>query len=175
MRLKNKTVALLLEDLYNEQEFWYPFYRLQEEGAKVVVAGPTAGKTHHGKTGLAATAGAAFGDLRASDLDGVVIPGGYAPDRIRRSPEALALVRDLDAAGKLVAHICHAGWVPISAGIMKGRTTTSYSAIKDDLVNAGALWVDEAVVVDGNMVSSRTPDDLPDFMRAVIEVLAGGR
>ncbi len=171
--LNGRKIVILVENAYNDLEFWYPKYRLQEAGAEVVVAGPQKGAVYGGKAGIPCRADVSFADVDAAEVDGVVIPGGYAPDRIRRYPEALNLVRALFEAGKLVAHICHAGWVPVSAGIMKGMRTTSFSAIKDDLENAGAMWVDEAVVVDRNLISSRTPDDLPVFMKAVIGFLGG--
>jgi len=172
--LAGKTVALFLENLFNDQEFIYPRYRLEEAGARVIVAAPAAaGREYASKHGLAMTSDVAFDELDAAKCDGVVIPGGYAPDLMRRSQAALAFVRALDGAGKLVAYICHAGWVPVSAGILKGRRSTSVSSIKDDMVNAGALWEDAAAVVDRNLVSSRTPADLPAFMRAVITVLQG--
>lgn len=172
MKLLGLKILMPIEDLYNELEFWYPKIRLLEEGAEVIVAGPEAGKVYKSKIGMPAGSDMAFSDLNADDFDGVVIAGGYAPDRVRRNQDALDLVRAIHLNGKLVAHICHAGWVPISAGIMNGKTTTSYEAIKDDLINAGAKWVDEEVVIDGNIVSSRTPDDLPAFMRAIIKVLS---
>ena len=166
--LTGKTAVVLVENIYNEFEFWYPRYRLQEAGAKVLVAGPEKGKTYKSKVGLEAVADVAFADIDPTAVDVLVIPGGYAPDIMRRHQACLDLVRSVDAAGKLVAFICHAGWVPISAGIVKGRKLTSFSAIKDDLINAGAIWKDAPVVVDGNFVTSRVPDDLPEFMAAVI-------
>lgn len=169
---KGKKVLILLDDLYNELEFWYPKLRLAEAGVEVLVAGPAAGGTYRSKIGLPAVADVAFEDVDASELDGLVIPGGYAPDRIRRSKAALDLVRAVHDRGCPLAFICHAGWVPISAGILPGRTVTSFSSIKDDMVNAGATWVDEPVVVDGNLVSSRTPDDLPGFCLAFLDLLS---
>lgn len=170
--LKGKTIALLLEKAVNDREFWYPYYRLKEAGATVVVAGPEAGKTYPAQAGVDATSEKAFKDLKADELDGVVVPGGYAPDHIRRSEDCLKLLRELNAQNKLVAFICHAGWVPISAGILKGRKATSVSAIKDDMINAGCLWENNSLVCDGNIISSRTPDDLPEFMKGVIAFLS---
>jgi protease I len=167
-----KKGAILIEDLYNEHEFWVPYYRLLEAGVEMTVVGPKADTTYKSKIGMAATSNAAAADLNGADFDVVVIPGGYAPDRMRRDAGMIKLVRDAFDAGKLVAFICHAGWLPISAGIVKGKRLTSFFAIKDDLVNAGAEWVDEAVVRDGNMITSRTPADLPDFCRAIVEALA---
>ncbi len=172
MALQGKKVALLVEDMYNEFEFWYPFYRLKEAGAEVVVVGSGRSLVFKSKLGMPATADAAAGDVAAADFDGIVIPGGYAPDIMRRYPEMVQLVKELSAGGKPVAAICHAGWMLCSAGIVNGKTVTSYFAIKDDLTNAGALWVDRAVCVDGNLITSRTPDDLPVFMKAVIKALA---
>ena len=168
--LKGKRVAILVEDLYQELELWYPYYRLLEEGAEVILVGPEA-KTYKSKGGYPAKAQAAAQEVSVDDLDGVIIPGGYAPDRLRRYPAILKLVRGVFGKGGLVAAICHAAWVPISAGIMKGKRATCVSAIKDDLMNAGATYINEAVVVDGNLVTSRTPDDLPAFLPALIQVL----
>ena len=171
MRLANKTVLIFAGPLYEDLELWYPKIRLEEEGARTVVAG-TGEKTYQGKRGYPLTVDTSVDDLSsATDFDGLVIPGGYAPDVMRRSKKLLQLTREIYDAGKPVAFICHAGWVPISAGIVKGKRGTSVGAIKDDLVNAGLLWEDSPVVVDGNLISSRTPADLPDFMRALIEAL----
>jgi protease I len=167
-----KKGAILIEDLYNELEFWVPYYRLIEAGVEMTVVGPKADTTYKSKIGMAATSDAAAADLNGADFDVIVIPGGYAPDRMRRDAGMVNLVRDAHDASKLVAFICHAGWLPISAGIVKGKKLTSFFAIKDDLVNAGAEWVDAAVVRDGNLITSRTPADLPDFCRAIVEALA---
>ena len=142
-----KKGAILIEDLYNELEFWVPFYRMLEAGVEMTVVGPKAGATYKSKIGMAATSDAAAGDLNGADFDLVIIPGGYAPDRMRRDGGMVKLVRDAHEADKIVAFICHAGWLPITAGIVKGMRLTSFFAIKDDMVNAGAEWVDEAVVV----------------------------
>ena len=169
--LKGKKVVVLVEQIYQEQEFWYPKIRLQEAGAAVMTAGTEAKKEYHSKVGLPAKSDLAFADLKAADFDAVVIPGGFAPDFMRRSADCVKFVREMAEQGKLVAFICHAGWVPISAGILKGKKVTSFSSIKDDMRNAGADWQDAAVVRDGNLISSRSPDDLPDFMRAIIDYL----
>jgi protease I len=166
--LSGRKFVVFVEDMYNEQEFWYPRYRLLEAGAGVVVAGTAAGTEYRSKAGLAARSEAAFADLKPAEFDGVVIPGGFAPDYMRRSEAARTFVKDMDAGGKLVAFICHAGWLPISAGIVKGRKVTSFPAIRDDMVNAGGEWLDAPVVVDRNMITSRKPDDLPAFMKAVV-------
>ncbi|NLX42116.1 MAG: type 1 glutamine amidotransferase [Chloroflexi bacterium] len=170
MSLQGKKVIVLAEDDYEDQELWYPYYRLVEAGATVTIVGPKA-ESYASKHGYPAKATLAAADARAADYAGIVIPGGYAPDRMRRYPALLKLVRDIHEQGGVVAFICHAGWVPISAGIVKGKRLTATAAIKDDLVNAGAEFVDEAVVVDGKMVTSRAPADLPVFMPAVIEAL----
>ncbi len=172
MELQGKRILILVEDLYEDPELWYPFYRLQEAGAQVMVAGPKADHEYRSKHGYPCRSQAAVKDLSPADFDAVIIPGGFAPDRLRRYPEVTGLVRKMFEMGRLVAYICHAGWVPISAGIMRGVRTTSLPAIRDDLINAGAEWVDEPVVVDRNMISSRRPDDLPQFCRAIIQFLA---
>ena len=172
MEIQGKKVLILIADMFNILEFWYPYYRLQEAGAEVTVVGPKAGMTYAGKGGTDFKADAAAGQLDPAGYDGVVIPGGYAPDIMRRDPDMVKLVADLDRGGKVVAAICHAGWMLASAKILPGRRVTSFFAIKDDLIHAGAQWVDEAVVVDGALITSRTPDDLPAFMRTVIQTLA---
>jgi protease I len=166
-----KTIAAVVDDIYEDLELWYPRLRLEEEGWKVVVAGPAAGTTYAGKHGYPCRTDAAFAVLRASDFDGLLVPGGFAPDRMRRDVHVLGLTREIAAAGKLVAFICHAGWVLISAGILKGKRATSTVGIRDDMVNAGALWVDAPLVVDGNLVSSRTPADLPQFAKGMVDWL----
>ena len=170
MTLHGKTILLFAGPLYEDLELWYPKIRLEEEGARTVVAG-TGEKTYQGKRGYPLTVDAHVDQIQAKDFDGLVIPGGYAPDIMRRSERLLQLTREIFQAGKPVAFICHAGWVPISAGIVKGKRGTSVGAIRDDLVNAGLLWEDSPVVVDGNLISSRTPADLPDFMRALLAAL----
>lgn len=168
MELTGKRVAILAEELYEDLELWYPALRLREAGAEVKIIGSGSATMYHSKYGYAVTQDAAAADVSADDFDAVVVPGGYAPDRLRRYPAVLDLVREVFEAGKVVAMICHAAWVPISAGILKGRTATCVPAIKDDLINAGATYVDQEVVVDGNLVSSRRPADLPAFCRAII-------
>jgi deglycase len=174
MSLTGKTILFFAGPLYEDLELWYPKIRLEEEGARTVVAG-TGEKTYQGKRGYPLTVDTTVDQLDAGDFDGLVIPGGYAPDIMRRSPKLLQLTREIYQAGKPVAFICHAGWVPISAGIVKGKRGTSVGAIKDDLVNAGMLWEDSPVVVDGNLISSRTPADLPQFCRAIIAALQESR
>lgn len=172
MAVDGSRVALLIEDVYEDLEFWYPFYRLKEAGCEVTVVG-TGKEGYSGKNGLAATEDASIDDVSPADFDAVVIPGGYAPDRMRRRPEMVDLVREMDARGAVVAAICHAGWMLASAGVVEGRTVTSFFAIEDDLVNAGAEWVDREVVRDGNLITSRTPDDLPAFLRTILDALGG--
>ena len=174
MPLQGKTILFFAGPLYEDLELWYPKIRLEEEGARTVVAG-TGEQTYQGKRGYPLTVDTNVDQIRAADFDGLVIPGGYAPDIMRRSQKLLQLTREIYQAGKPVAFICHAGWVPISAGIVSGKRGTSVGAIKDDLVNAGMLWEDSPVVVDGNLISSRTPADLPQFMKALIAALKGER
>ena len=160
MSLQGKKIVVLAEDMYEDPELWYPYYRLLEAGAEVTLVGPEA-KTYKSKVGYPVTAEKAARDVSAADFDGIVVPGGFAPDKLRRYDAVLDLVRGIHEKGGMVAAICHAAWVPISARIMRGKRATCVSAIKDDLINAGAEYVDEAVVVDGNLVTSRTPADLP--------------
>lgn len=173
MQLKGKNILILVETFYNEFEFWYPYYRLKEAGAIVTVVGSGSADTYKSKAGLPAKVDTSADKVSPADYDGIIIPGGYAPDHMRRYPAMVSLVKGFAEAGKLVAAICHAGWMLVSADIIRGRTVTSYFSIKDDLVNAGGNWVDKEVVVDGHLVTSRTPDDLPAFMRAIIGVLSG--
>ena len=166
-----KKIAVLLDEMVNEQEFIYPYYRLREAGFESVSIAAEK-RVYKGKYGVPFTPDAVIGDVAPGDFDGVVVPGGYAPDNLRRIKAMVSLVRDLYDKGRLVAMICHAGWVGVSAGIVRGRRLTSTGAIKDDMVNAGAAWIDQAVVVDGNLVTSRSPADLPDFMREVLKFLS---
>jgi protease I len=170
MSLQGRTILFFAGPLYEDLELWYPKIRLEEEGARTVVAG-TGEKTYQGKRGYPLSVDTSVDQIEAAAFDGLVIPGGYAPDIMRRSQKLLQLTREIYQAGKPVAFICHAGWVPISAGIVRGKRGTSVGAIKDDLVNAGMLWEDSPVVVDGNLISSRTPADLPQFMKALIGAL----
>ncbi len=171
MTITDKKVLLLAADLFEDMELLYPLYRLREEGVAVTVAGieeaPVTGKKGHGPVPVDTT----VDQVSEPDFDALVIPGGFAPDKLRRSEDVLSLVRDFDAAGKPIAFICHAGWVPISAQILKGRRATSVAAIRDDMVNAGVDWVDEATVVDGNLISARTPEDLGPWSKALIAAL----
>ncbi|MBI2611696.1 type 1 glutamine amidotransferase [Candidatus Gottesmanbacteria bacterium] len=166
----NEKILLLLEELYEDLEFWYPKIRLEEEGIKVVVAAPEK-RVYHGKKGMPAEPDTTLDSLTEKEFTGIIIPGGFAPDKLRRYPKVLELVKSFDKKKKLIAFICHAGWVPISAKILKGRKATSVSAIKDDMENAGVIWKDSPVVVDKNLVSSRTPKDLGNFCKAIIKFL----
>jgi protease I len=165
-------LLMFVEDVYEDLELWYPKLRLTEAGAHVTAAGPKAGREYRGKHGYPCTADAAIGEMEAADFHGVVIPGGFMPDKLRRDAKVLQLVRAFAESGKLVAAICHGGWIPISAGVYRGVRVTGSAGIKDDLVNAGAHWEDAPVVIDRNFVSSRKPDDLPEFCRAIIQILA---
>ncbi|HEV8264345.1 MAG TPA: type 1 glutamine amidotransferase domain-containing protein [Gemmatimonadales bacterium] len=173
MTLKGKRVLFFAAPLYEDLELWYPKIRLEEEGAVTTVAG-LGEKTYQGKRGYPVTVDASVNEIEAASFDGLVIPGGFAPDQLRRFDKVLQLTREIYQAGKPLAFICHAGWVPISAKILKGKHATSVRAIKDDLENAGVIWEDSAVVVDGNLISSRTPADLPQFCKALISALRQG-
>lgn len=172
MSLKGKRIAVLVDQLYQEMEVWYPYYRLKEAGAEVYLVGAEAGKTYASKMGYPAVAEKSYSDLKPEEYDGVIAPGGFAPDYIRRHPAATTFVHEIDKAGKLVAAICHGPWVLCSSRMLQGRKATSFFAIKDDVIHAGAEWVDFEVVVDKNLVTSRKPDDLPAFCIACIDVLS---
>lgn len=171
--LKSRRVLVFVDDVYEDLELWYPKLRLQEAGAEVVVAGPKSGQVYSGKHGYPCRSDAAIGEMRSADFSGVVLPGGFMPDKLRRDQRVLELVREFSAASKLVAAICHGGWIAISAGVYRGVQVTGSPGIKDDLINAGAHWQDAAVVVDRHFVSSRKPDDLPEFCRSILQVLGG--
>ncbi|HVB25290.1 MAG TPA: type 1 glutamine amidotransferase domain-containing protein [Ktedonobacteraceae bacterium] len=172
MRLRGKVIGYFVASEVEDLEFWVPVMRLREEGAQVVVIGLTT-EMVHGKHGLEMTPDV---DIKhaphADELDGIVIPGGWAPDKLRRNQTVLQLVRDIHAQGKIVATICHGGWVPISAGIIHGRKATGSTGIKDDITNAGGIWVNEPAFREGNMVWGRVVEDIPDFCRELVAALA---
>lgn len=171
MELNGKRIAILAEDDYQELELWYPLLRMREAGGSVSVVGMPDVEAYHSKHNYPVEVDVAVNEVSADDLDAVIIPGGYAPDRMRRHQPMLDLVKGVFDRGGIVAFICHAGWVPISAGIVSGKRVTSVSAIRDDLTNAGAEWLDQEVVHDGNLISSRGPDDLPAFCQEIIAAL----
>ena len=171
--LATKRFLMFVDNIYEDLELWYPKLRLIEAGASVTVAGPKAGQKYEGKNGYPCVSDAAISEVSAKDFDGLVVPGGFMPDKLRRDTKVLQLVRDFAAAKKLVAAICHGGWIAISAGVYRGVRVTGSPGIKDDLTNAGAIWEDAAVVIDRHFVSSRKPDDLPDFCRGILQVVAG--
>ncbi|MCX8117893.1 MAG: type 1 glutamine amidotransferase [Desulfobacterota bacterium] len=172
MRLKGKKVVILAENLYQDLELWVPYYRLKEEGAEVILVGSGSSRSYTSKYGYPVEVDREAREIDVSQIDGVVVPGGYAPDLMRRYPEMVRIVREAFEKGKVVAAICHAGWMLVSAGILKGKKATGFFAIKDDLINAGAEYVDAEVVRDGNLITSRKPDDLPAFCREMIEALS---
>ena len=173
MPVTGKRVIALVEEEYEDLELWYPVLRLREAGAEVVVAGLGAAR-YTGKYGLVAEPDADVADLDMAGFDGLLVVGGWAPDKLRRSEKVLQLVREADRDGKLLGVICHGGWVPASAGVLKGRTMTCTPGIKDDVMNAGATYVDEPVVIDGNLVTARRPPDLPEYGAALVEALGKG-
>lgn len=169
--MAKRKIALFVEEFYNEFEFWYPYYRMIEAGFEVVVVGPGTQKIFKGKFGIPASAGVSAEEIKTGEFDAVIIPGGYAPDKMRISLQMLRIVREMYDSGKVVAAICHAGWVLISAGVLKGKKATGCVMIKDDIINAGAEYLDQEVVVDGNLITSRVPDDLPAFCREILKKL----
>lgn len=171
MKLQGKKAAILVEDIYNEFELWIPYYRLKEEGVEVVLVGSGTAATYHGKYGIPAKADKQASEVSVNDFDAIVIPGGYAPDKMRIHVEMVQLVKEMFNSGKVVASICHGGWMLVSADVLKGKKATSYVGIKDDMVNAGAAWEDSELVRDGNLITSRKPDDLPAFCRTIISAM----
>lgn len=170
MKLAGKKIAVLVEADYHDMEAWFPIFRLREEGAQVSAIGTGSSTTYKGKYGYPITVDYSADQVHAEQFDGVVIPGGWAPDKLRQYKPVLDFVRKLFDMGKPVAAICHGGWVLASADLVRGKHVTSFIAIKDDLKNAGADWEDKEVIVDGNLVTSRRPDDLPAFMREFIRL-----
>lgn len=163
-------IAILLENQYQVLEVWYPYFRLREEGIESVLVG-TGQKSYSSKEGYPAEEQLSIQKANSDDFDGVIIPGGFAPDHMRRCPEMAAFVRKIHDQGKLAAAICHGPWMLVSADVLRGKKATSFFAIQDDIRNAGAEWVDETVVVDGNVITARNPGDLPAFMQACIRFL----
>lgn len=169
---KSKTLLAFLDDVYEDLELWYPKLRLEEAGYALKCAAPEL-RTYAGKHGYPAAADLLLRDAHANDFCGLLVPGGFMPDKLRRDAKVLSLTREFFGQGKLVAFICHGGWIPISAGVYRGVRVTGSPGIKDDLMNAGAIWEDTQVVVDRHHVSSRKPADLPAFMGAIVDLLAG--
>lgn len=169
--LKDMRFLCFVGDIYEDLELWYPKLRLEEAGAHVTVAGPEAEKTYSGKNGYPCVSDAAIADMEEPDFHGVICPGGFMPDKLRRDPKVLELVYQFHESGKLIAAICHGGWIPISANVYKDVRVTGSPGIKDDLVNAGAIWEDAPVVIDRHFVSSRRPSDLPDFCRGILDAI----
>jgi protease I len=174
MSLENTRVALLIEDEYQELEGWYPRLRLEEAGARVTVIGSGRKPSFDSKLGYPMEADAGVTEVSADEFDAVIVPGGFAPDYMRLSRPMIDFVRDINTSGKLTASICHGGWVLVSAGAVNGRRITGYEPIRDDVENAGGVWVDEPVVIDGNVITSRTPPDLPAFLAAIVSYLETG-
>lgn len=170
--LTGKRIVIFVGDIYEDLELWYPHLRIIEAGAQSVLAGPEAGVVYAGKNGYPAKSDVAIADVDPNDFDGVICPGGFMPDKLRRDDKVKEIIRHFDQKQQLIAAVCHGGWMPISAGVYKGVRTTGSPGIKDDLINAGAIWEDASVVVDRHHVSSRKPDDLPDFCVGILQVLA---
>ncbi|WP_424532008.1 type 1 glutamine amidotransferase domain-containing protein [Sphaerisporangium viridialbum] len=171
MRIQDARVVVLVENLYQELELWYPVLRLREAGAQVVIAGPDTDAVYASKIGYPARAEVNVSDLVVEDIDALVVPGGFSPEYLRRDPSIVSLVREMDRQGKTIAAICHAGWLLATAEIVSGRRVTSVAPIRDDLIHAGADYVVEPVVVDGNLITSPLPDDLPVFVATIIAKL----
>lgn len=171
MLLQDKKVIQLVSHDFEDLELWYPVLRLREEGATVHIVGDKKEEEYIGKYGVPIVSDFSFKDVNPNDYDAILVPGGWSPDKLRRYEEVLHMVRIMNDQQKTIGQICHAGWVLISANILHGKKVTSTPGIKDDMTNAGATWLDEPVVVDGNLVSSRRPPDLPDYMREFIKVL----
>ena len=171
MELRGKRAAVLVEQMYQEMEVWYPVYRLREAGCKVTLVGPEAGQTYPSKLGYPVKSDSAAREVSANDFDLLVIPGGYAPDHMRRCGPMIRLVSAMVEQGKIVAAICHGPWMLVEADVVRGRTLTSWPSLKTDIGNAGGTWVDEKVHEDSGLITSRKPDDLPAFMQAIIQAV----
>jgi protease I len=172
MKLNGKRIAILADNLYEDMELWVPYYRMKEEGADVKVVGSSGAQSYASKHGYPVRVDVQADGLTAAELDAVIVPGGYAPDLMRRHDAMVNLVREAVQQGKVVAAICHAGWMLASAGVLRGKKVTSFFSIKDDMVNAGGQWSDSEVVVDANLITSRKPDDLPAFCREIVRALS---
>lgn len=170
MRLEGKKIAIFVAEMFEDLEFWYPYLRMQEEGAEVTAIGPEE-ERYMGKHGLPAKTDKGIDGVKAIEFDALIIPGGYSPDHMRRSPKMITFVREMDKQRKLVAAICHGPWMLASAEIIKGKKVTSFHSIKDDLIHAGAEWVDLKVVKSEHVITSRNPHDLPAFCTAIIEAM----
>ena len=168
---KSRNILCFVDDIYEDLELWYPLLRIVEAGGHVTVAGPETGKIYAGKHGYPCKSDSCIDEMKSADFDGVLCPGGFMPDKLRRSEKVKSLVAEFHEQQKMIAAICHGGWIPISANVYDGVRVTGSPGIKDDLVNAGAIWEDSAVVVDRHFVSSRKPDDLPDFCKGMLQVL----
>jgi len=173
MRLQGKRVAILLDQQYQEMEVWYPYYRLREEGAEVVRVAPKAGEVYPSKLGYPCVSDAEARQSRAEDFHAVIVPGGWCPDFMRRDESMIRFIQQCAAQKTILAAICHGGWMLCCTDALRGRRATSFTAIRHDMINAGAEWVDEECVVDGNVITARMPDDLPAFCQAIIKALAG--
>ena len=171
MPKQQKKIAILIEEMYQVLEVWYPLLRLKEEGIESILVGSGTKEIYGSKEGYPAKVNVSIDQVKSSDVEGVIIPGGFAPDFMRRNPKMAQFVRQVHDEGKVTAAICHGGWMLVSAGILKGRKATSFFAIKDDLIAAGADWIDQEVVVDKNLVTSRKPEDLTAFVVEVIRQL----
>lgn len=170
MKKEQKIISLIYGE-FEDLELWYPILRLREEGHIVHIVGEKKNEKYIGKYGVPAESDFSFDEINSKDYDAILVPGGWAPDKLRRFPEVLKMVREMNEDNKVIGQICHAGWVLISADILNGKVVTSTPGIKDDMENAGAKWVNKPVIVDGNLVSSRQPKDLPEYMKAFIETL----
>lgn len=170
--LEKKKIAVLVEKFYEDLELWYPVLRLREAGCQVSIVGPKAGESYASKHGYPAKADVSAGDVQAAEFDAIVIPGGYSPDHMRRHPSMIKLVTDAAGLGKILASICHGPWMLCSARCIKGKRVTGFLSIRDDLENAGGIWEDAACVRDGSIITSRTPADLPEFMKTLLEALS---
>ncbi|MEM7181205.1 MAG: type 1 glutamine amidotransferase domain-containing protein [Spirochaetota bacterium] len=172
MGITRKRVLSLLESDFEDMELWYPRYRLEEAGVEVVFAASKKGELYKGKYGVPAISEMQFAEVNTENFDMLLVPGGWAPDKLRRYPEVIRIVQEMNAKGAWIGQICHAGWVLVSADILRGRKVTSTPGIKDDMTNAGAEWLDEAVVVDANLISSRRPPDLPEYGKCLVDSLS---